>query len=69
MHEVPEEYKRWNSPPPNSSQMYLLQKLCVTDVKSKDDFFKKLVAGERVWLLTMKHEKVKLHLIPELLIE
>ncbi len=69
MHEVPAEYQRWNSPPPNSPQMFLLQELCATDVKSKDDFLKKMVAGERVWLLTIKEEKIKLHLIPKLLIE
>ena len=69
IHEVPSEYKNWNSPPPNSPQMFLLQELCTYDVITKNDFLDKIINGERTWLRVIKKENIKLNLVPKILFE
>lgn len=66
---VPPEFKKWNSPAPNSPQMFLLQNLCSSDVIKRNDFLGKIIDDESTWVRLLKEKKIRLKFIPKILFE
>lgn len=67
--DVPQEYKNWNSPPPNSIQFYLVNEICEYEEITKNDILGKIIEGEKNWPLIIKDEKIEVNFMPKILFE